>query len=315
MAPLNGPLTIGQKSIASNRGYHQNRTKPLPNPNFKPRNGGISTTPGTSNSMPTSALLVSYTMRKVRQRGVFKIDLNKYKTDKITMRFDHNVGSINCNECFREFNMGSDVFYQQREIAAIMDGYNASDFDKFINYVAVSFKKSHESGEVTTDEIRIDRSRFNKEGNFYKFLYGWKGDNERSGWLDYEYKTVWNFFGGASLESEWISSEVNTIPLSPPYLRKLIDIEIDKEIAKEEGIRSAEVKIFYEVEGKETVKQIRLNPRSDVSSVQVEVLEPAPYLDLDPKYTYEITWIMRNGEVKKSERKTGNSLVIFADTM
>jgi len=310
------PITSGTSLFNPSRGYHQNRTTPKYDPN-------LSRPPGTRGGaglgqqtiMPKSAILVSYTMRKVRQRGVFKIDLNKFKTDKITLRFDQNVGSINCNDCFREFNMGSDVFYQQREIAAIMDGYNASDFEKFINYVAVTFKKSHESGEVTTDEIRIDRSRFNKEGNFYKFLYGWKGDNERSQWLDYEYKTVWNFFGGASLESEWISSEVNTIPLSPPYLRKVIEVEIDKEIAKEEGIRSAEVKIFYDVEGKETVKQVRLNPRSEVSTVQVEVLEPAPYLDSNPAYTYEITWIMRSGETKKSERKTGNSLVIFADTM
>lgn len=266
-------------------------------------------------TLPTTAVVVSYSMRRVRQTGNYRIDLNKFTTDIITMRFDQNVGTINCSECFREFNMGSDQFYRQREIATIMDGYNASDFEKFINYVAVTFRKKHAQGEETTDEIRIDRSRFNKEGNFYKFLYGWKGDDDRSQWLDYEYKTVWSFFGGTSKESDWIQSDVNTIPLTPPYQRKVVDVELDKEIAQDEGIRSAEVKVFYEVEGKEIVRQVRLNPRSDVVNTQVEILEPASYLEIDPKYEYEISWIMRDGNTQKSERKTGNSLVIFADQL
>jgi hypothetical protein len=263
-------------------------------------------------TMPTTAVVVSYSMRTSRQRGIFRIDLNKYTTDNLSMRFDHNVGKINCTDCFKQINL-DDPLYKQREIAAIMDGYNAEDFQKYINYVTVTMRKKHENGEYTNDEIQIDRTKFNQQGNFFKMLYGWKGDNNRLKWRDYEYKTVWNFFGGANLEGQWTKTDVATIPLSPPYIRRVIDIEADQETINREGIRSIEVKISYKVEGKDMLKQVRINPKSGQLMVQAEVLLPSISSLIEPKYDYEITWILNDGTNKKSPLKSSTSVVIFAD--
>jgi len=43
-------------------------------------------------SAPGFAVLASFEMKSVHQRGVFKIDLNKFTTDNLTLRFDENIG-------------------------------------------------------------------------------------------------------------------------------------------------------------------------------------------------------------------------------
>ncbi len=265
-------------------------------------------------TMPTTAAVFSYTMKTVRQRGIFRIDLNKYTVDNLSLRFDQNVGAIKCDDCFRQINL-DDPLYKQREVFAIVDGYNADDFQKYINYVAVAFRKKHENGEYTNYDLNIDRAKFNQQGNSFSFLYGWKGDNNRLKWRDFEYKTVWNFFGGATIESTWLKSDVASVPLSPPYQRRLIDIEMDPTVVEKEGIRSAEVKISYKVEDKEMVKQIRLNPKTGLLTTQVEVLLPAPYINPDPKFEYEVIWNLTNGSTKKSLKKSTNGLVIYADQL
>lgn len=263
-------------------------------------------------TLPTTAIVVGYTMRTVRQTGTYRIDLNKYTADNISLRFDQNVGSINCAECFREINL-DDPLFKQREISAILDGYNADDFQKYINFVSVSFQKKHANGEISTDEVRIDRTKFNQQGSFFKLMYGWKDDVNRLRWREYEYKTVWNFFGGATVEFPYIKSDLNAIPLSPPYVRKVVDVEMDADVAAEKGIRSAEVKVTFAVEGKEMVKQIRLNPKSGQLTAQVEVLQPASWYQKESTYSYQVTWMLNDGSTKSSAIKTGNALVIYAD--
>ena len=72
---------------------------------------------------------------------------------------------------------------------------------------------------MTDDEVRIDRKNFNHEGNSFKLLYGWKGDNNRKRWIDYEYQTLWSFFGGHTMEMPWAKASAGAIPLSPPLQR------------------------------------------------------------------------------------------------
>lgn len=263
-------------------------------------------------TLPTTAVVASYSMRTARQRGIFKIDLNKYTIDNLSLRFDQNVGAINCPDCFKQVNL-DDPLYKQREISATIDGYNAEDFQKYINFVSISFRKKHEDGQYTNGDLTINRAKFNEQGNFFPFLYGWKGDNNRLKWREYEYKTVWNFFGGATRETPWAKSDLPTVPLSPPYIRRVIDIELDQEVVTREGIRSAEVKITYQVEGKDMVKQIRLNPKGGLLTSQIEVLLPAPSINPSPTFQYEITWMLNNGTTKVSAKKSSSNLVIFAD--
>ena len=82
-------------------------------------------------STPQFAIVAAFEMKRVRQRGKFTIDLNKYTTDSLTLRFDENIGDLrrfmDDESHFRQRNL-DDPLYRQRELVAFVDGMNASDF-------------------------------------------------------------------------------------------------------------------------------------------------------------------------------------------
>ncbi len=308
-----GAADTTRTGAGGERSIHGSVTPPQPRPapNYPPEQYTYERPRPT---LPTTAVVVGFTMREFRQRGTYRIDLTKYTTSSLSLRFDHNVGAINCEECFKEFNTDSPL-YQQREIAAILDGFNADDFQRSLNFVSVAFRKKHENGQTTEGDIRIDRTRFNQDGNYFKFTYGWKGDNSRERWRDYEYQTIWSFFGGVTVEQPWYSTDINTLPLSPPYRLKSIIVEMDPETMNEEEIRSAQVDVYFMVNDKELTRQVQLRSRDEVPETRVEILEPADWLDEASGYEYQITWQLRDGTERKSPRKQGNSLLIYADQL
>lgn len=260
--------------------------------------------------LPTFAAAASYQMKSSRQRGVFKIDLNKYTADKLSFRFDHNFGAVKeeCPDCFREASLEQEMF-KQREINAYLDGSNARDFDKYINFVNLILRKRHGNGKTTTKELKIDASNFAQQGNQFKLLYGWNGDQNPSQWYNYEYQVKWNFFGGHQLETDWIKSNDGAIPLVAGFRRKLIDIEADPDIMEEKAVRSAEVKIYYQMGAKEYVKEELLNFGKDEYSKQIEVILPLGSND----FQYEVTWHVRGRGQKVVKKTPSKSAILFLD--
>lgn len=262
-------------------------------------------------SLPSISVAFSYEMKKVRQRGMFRIDLNKYNVDNVVTRFDYNLGGVNsCKECFREVNL-DDPLYVQREVVAYLDGANSIDFDKFINTVTVTMRKTHENKETTLDEVRIDRKNFNAEGNNFKLLYGWKGDNNRRKWFDYEYKTDWFFFGGYEISTPWAKTSTGTIPLSAPFIKRDIFLDADPDLVKEKNVRSIEVKIYSKVGELVSTKEHRLNIRQGQYSGLVDILQTKDTFDFE----YEILWYLNDGSTKNSGRKQTTGTTIFVDTL
>lgn len=263
-------------------------------------------------SMPSIALVASYTVKKIKISGTKSFSLKESYPTTIPFPFGDNlvVDMGSCPKCFQESNLDDPVF-KQREILAQLDGLNANDFDKYINYANVLLRKHHESGEYTYDEVRVTRNNFNSEGNLFTMLYGWKGDNNREAWFDYEYKVAWSFFGGNNFESQWEDTNVSAINLNPPLTRRIIEIEAEKEILDENNVRAVEVKLYYNLGGEDQVKQFSLNPKRDVLSGQVEIM----LADGTEDYDYEIVWILYGNQERKSGRLTTGVSRLFVDQL
>jgi hypothetical protein len=261
-------------------------------------------------SVPSFAIAASFEMRRVRQQGTFVIDLNKFNADQLVVRFDENVGTVNCAECFQQINL-DDPLNKQRFITAYLDGANALDFASYINGVTVSLRKKHAKGDITTREVRIDRSNFTKEANNFKMVYGWKDDIDRSDWMNYEFKTDWFFFGGNSVTSDWQSSDAPDIKLSAPFVRRIIDVEADPGLISQANVRAIEVKLYSKLGEKQQVKEMRMTTKSNQLSGQVEIMQPANVMD----YDYEVTWHLNDGTTRNSGRKTTNTKSLFVDTI
>lgn len=263
-------------------------------------------------SLQSINAVASYQKKTVKHTGKYTAEAKTYFTTSLTETFGGNIGKINCKDCIREVNLASPL-YTQREIVAFVDGEISQDFDKFINYVTVSMKKTHPGGDITTKEVRVDRKNFNAEGNRFKLLYGWMpGDNDRKTWLNYEYKTTWNFFGGATVESDWTKSANPVIPLKAPVKRKTINIIADPDEIKDKGVRSITVRVYYKVAGgEEQFKQTSLNIGKQVLNAAIDFILPREISE----YEYEVDWLLKDNQVKKSGRKKTAFDDIYVDVL
>lgn len=263
-------------------------------------------------SMPSIAIVASYTIKKIKISGTKTFSLKESYPTTIPSPFggDLEVNMRSCPKCFIETNLDDPVF-KQREILALLDGLNANDFDKYINYGTVQLRKKHESEAFTYDEVRITRKNFNQDGNLFTMLYGWKGDNNRSKWFDYDYKIAWSFFGGNNIETDWESTNRSAINLSPPLTRRVITIEADKDLLDEQKVRAIDIKIYYNLGGDDQMKQFSINPKKDVLSGQVEFMLP----NGSQEYDYEVTWRLWGNEQKTSGRQATSFETLYVDEL
>jgi hypothetical protein len=270
--------------------------------------------PQSEVAVPSFAIVAAFEMKQIRQRGKFNIDLNKYTTDNLTMRFDENIGDLTRflgdQSYFREVNL-DDPLYRQREILVFLDGLSSQDFDKYVNFVTVQMRKRHEGGDETFDEVRIDRSNFNSEGNAFKMLYGWKGDNDRDQWLDYEFRSRWSFFGGFELEQPWQPYGFAAVNVTPPLERRTVELEADPDLVADAGMRAITVQLFYQLGGEERTERVTLSPRKDRLSSVVEYLAiPGDY-----DYEYEVSWRLQGNQSESSGRLSSNEGMLFVDEL
>lgn len=265
-------------------------------------------------SRPPFALVASFRMKRVKQSGKFRINFNKYTPARVVMPFSQNIGDLRRllkTSHFRSVNL-DDPFYQQREIVAYVDGdVNSQDFGQYVNYVTVTMRKKHGGGDLTTDEIRIDRSSFNEKANKFSLLYGWKGDNDRSRWLDYEYRAVWSFFGGRQVEQPWRAAQDPAIPLMPPFKRRLVSVEADPQLVDTAAVRAISIKVYYETGSGEQVRQITLNTFKKVLSGEVAFMVPWN----EPEYGYEVLYHLRGDQTVSSGRRRSSSDALILDEL
>ncbi len=253
-------------------------------------------------AVPGIAIGVSFTMKKVRRRGVYKINLNKYTEDSRTFRFDYNPGNIRkaCSDCFLEINL-DDPLMKQREILVTLGLRNNDDF-KHVNFVNVVMKKEHQNGESTLDELRIDQKRFNTSANLSKMIYGWKSDNDRPKWLNYNYKIHWSFAGGHLVETDWKPTSSSAISLEPPVVRKPIYIEVDEDFVKKQKVRGIEVKLYSLLGEKTEVESVSMKTQKEELSRTVEILLPRNIED----YEYEVIYSIKGQNPKRSGKQSSD---------
>ncbi len=281
---------------------------------YRSGNNNNSNNNANRETVPAFSIVATFEMKRIHQQGNFKIDLNKAIADNLTLPFNENIGDLsgfmNDTIMFRQVNL-DDPLYTQRELTAFVDGMNAQDFGQFINFVNVRLKKTHQSGAITNQEVRIDRNNFNRDGNNFKMVYGWKGDNDRRRWMDYEYEVEWSFFGGQNVSVPLQRSTSGAINLAPPIQKRTVEFQADPTIVSSNSIRLITVKLFYNVNGVEQTKMVTLNPARNQLSERVDFLLPANSFD----FQYQVNWKLTNNQERSSVRIPASGAIVFVDNI
>lgn len=242
---------------------------------------------------------VSTTMKKVTRTGTAIINLTKrLRQERDTGPMDASIGDVlrkfkNDKRVHDVINL-DDPDLEDRTVYSILDGEDFDNFGKYINFVTVSFKKTHPQGQPTSRDVIFNAKTFAERGNMLPFVYPRLGEGE--GWLNYEYKTAWSFMGGIKVEGDWNNTDEPAISLSPPHRYRTIDIIADEENVAQNNIKLITVTIKNRVFDRDRVRQVKIMPQQSMWE-KYEYNHEEGSLE----FSYQITWLLGDGRTVTSE--------------
>ncbi len=253
---------------------------------------------------------VSTTMKRVTRSDTWTVNLTKrLRLDRETGPMDASIG-----DTLRKFKNNKKVYdiinlddpdLQDRQVFAILDGENFDTFKKYINFVTVSFKKTHPTGVPTTRDIIFNAQSFAERGNMLPFVYPRLG--EGASWLNYEFKTTWSFMGGIKVDGAWTRSEEAAVNLFPPHRYRQVDVIADEENIKAHNIKLITVVFKNRIFDREKTGEVKILP-SETLLTKYEYL----HKENDMSFEYDVTWLLGDGRRQSSGWQTTTDPFVYA---
>ena len=201
---------------------------------------------------------------------------------------------------FRIVNL-NDPDFAKREIHFQMDGDYLESFQDLINFASINFRKrSHNAdGHAITESLMFNYKDLAEGVDLKKVTYPRLGIKEDS-WQDYEYQIIWSLRGDAqpisqpAAKNEWIASKSSAISLTPPFKKKVVEVDVDHSLLQESGISSIHIRFLVVLNGKPSVSRNLLVRDSDPENLYKISL----YYDDREPLAYQVTWYAVNGKVE-----------------
>jgi hypothetical protein len=227
-------------------------------------------------------------------RAVFSINLTRRAAVKVPVDTAGNISGLyqtfkDNPEVFRVINL-ADPAFQKRDVYFRIDGEYCSAFEKIMNFAGISLRKSYEGQADATGEMIFTREDI-REGRLNKsWRYARLGEKGAS-WLQYDYRVTWSIQGQYKIrqpkeENGWFQSRDPIVTLAPPLNRLELEIDADRFLFEDAGIRSATLEVRYSVFGKQKTERLAVMRATDADSVSSTVL----FHDSGFPVEYRVNW-------------------------
>jgi hypothetical protein len=255
---------------------------------------------------------VGYQLKEMKTSGTSKL---RFKGRSTVQR--HHFITFNIGDLYKTYGKNTSVFrdaplndetFQQRSIMVGIDGDLEKEFEKMLNSVTVILSKQHLDGEKTVQNIIVTSHSVKDKNKIPLLVYGYRQDTTK--WLEYSYRTIWQFRGGATYESGWKTQDASMVNLFIPYKRKVIELEGDIQLLQNRGVRSLSVQIEYPFFTQKKQDRVTINLSKMLDDKSFSITQP----DDEEEVNYNITWITTQGEriQHNGKDKTG---IIFIDEL
>ena len=243
--------------------------------------------------------------RKDINRAVFSINLTRRAVIRVPVNTSGNISGLyqvfkDNPEMFRVVNL-ADPAFQKRDIYFRIDGEYSGAFEGIMNFAGVTVRKRYAQHPVATGEIIFTREDIRKGELTKSWRYPRLGEDTDQ-WLNYDYRVTWSIQGRHKIkvpkdEDEWISSSDPIITLAPPLNRLDLEVDADRFLFQDAGIRSAMLEARYKVFGQEKRQRIAVMRASDAESINRAVL----FHDPGNPVEYRVNWYPARGNPVKGE--------------
>ncbi|TAE52057.1 MAG: hypothetical protein EAZ89_09130 [Bacteroidetes bacterium] len=232
----------------------------------------------------------------------FYLNLGKATTIKVPVYTSGNLSGLygalkERDRYFQVVNL-DDPDFQKRDVNFQVDGSFTESYKDVLNFTTVSFRKIYGDGKNdVTGDLVFRREDLEKGVDFQAIQYPRLG-SQGADWLNYEYRVSWSIKGDnktikvPAAENQWISSKEPSIALTPPFKKKVIEIDADRSLFKDAGYRSATIRFFVVLAGKAQPQKTVILRVEDASSI----IKTALYHDANEPLAYQITWYGVNGK-------------------
>jgi hypothetical protein len=243
--------------------------------------------------------------RKDINRAVFSINLTRRSVIKVSLDTAGNISGLyeafkDNPEMFRVVDL-ADPAFQKRELYFRVDGDYTGAFEKIMNFAGVSIRKTYSDHADATGELLFTREdiRDGKPGKNWRYA---RLGEESDRWLDYDYRVTWSIKGQHTVrqpkaEDEWLHGNDPVITLAPPLQRLDLEIDADRFLFEDAGMRSATLEVRYKVFGKKQTDRLSVLRATDAESVSSAVL----FHDPTGKIHYRVNWYPGQGKPVKGE--------------
>ncbi|MGQ9801194.1 MAG: tetratricopeptide repeat protein [Candidatus Saccharicenans sp.] len=245
---------------------------------------------------PIVSVLLGYSFKRTKLSGRYEVDMRRRLREDREIVMSGNISGIyqKYGEDKRFFTVVSldDPTFQERSIEVILDGQDAEDFKNYVNSVSVIFRRQRLAGPVMTGEVKFFEQQFAERGNRLSFKYG-RVNEAATEWLNYEYKTKWNFYGGVEWESDWVKTSDSVLTLTPPVRRRTIEISVDEDNILQNKIKAVAIQIKHNIYGKDILKEVVINyDKGDPLQVNYTYMHE----EGKPGYSYRVIWLTLDGK-------------------
>lgn len=232
--------------------------------------------------------------RKDITHNAFSVVLSKSSTIKVPVDTAGNLGGLYAalgtdKRYFRIVNL-ADPAFETRAIHFQVDGGYLDSFKDTINFVSVNFRKTYPDSPTVTktlhfsyDDIKAGKTM--QEATFPRL--GAQGAD----WLSYEYQVRWSVrdaptVGVPAQPDQWTRSSDAAVSLVPPFEKKVVEIDADRALFKQQGVATAVVEFASVVAGKPRLtKAATLRAGDAEPTTQVGI-----YSDRGEPVAYRVAW-------------------------
>src|SRR5439155_911893 len=184
--------------------------------------------------------------RDIRQNK-FILNLSKKSTIKVPLDTAGNLGGLynamgQDERYFRVVNL-ADAAFEFRPVYFQVDGDYIDSFQDALNFVTVNFRKNYPGKAPFTKAITFNRADVEAGKTTQNVAFPRLGMTTED-WTAYEYQVRWSLRGGPTVsvpasQDRWTKGSDAALSLTPPFEKRVVEIEADRSLFGDRGVRAA----------------------------------------------------------------------------
>jgi hypothetical protein len=242
------------------------------------------------------------------RHNVFSLVLSKNSTIRVPVDTAGNLGGLYgaLKEDPRYFRIVSlaDPAFEFRPVFFQVDGEYVDSFQDTVNFVSVNLRKTYSGQPAFTKSVRFGPAEV-KAGKTVQDIALPRLGLAGADWTQYEYQVRWSLRDGPTVsvppqEDRWLKGSDTAVSLLPPFERRVIEIDADRQLFSASGVVTAVVEFATMLAGQPKLVQ-RATLRATDSSPTSKV---ALYHDRGTPVAVRVSWYSPAGkaEGKRSTR-------------